>query len=87
MKLKRKNNLLALPKMRFESFYEGLAAQIMLLGPYSAEGLTIEGLHVFIKDQVYVLRGKHHEIYLSDPRKTAAEKLKTVLRQPVEIAG
>ena len=84
MKLKRKNNLLALPKMRFESFYEGLAAQIMLLGPYSAEGLTIEGLHVFIKDQVYELRGKHHEIYLSDPRRSAPGKMETVIRQPIK---
>ena len=73
----------ALPKLRFEGFYEGLAIQIMHLGPYSAEGPTIERLHDFIKENGYELRGKHHEIYLTDPQRTSPEKMKIAIRQPV----
>ena len=82
--LRKKRNPPAVSKMRFEAFHEGLSVQIMYLGPYAAEGPTIEMLHEFAKESGYKLRGKHHEIYLSDPRRTAPEKLKTVIRQPVE---
>jgi hypothetical protein len=82
--VKKKKNLPALPKMRFESFPEGVSAQIMHLGPYSAEKATIENIHSFIKENGYEPNGKHHEIYLSDPRKSAPEKMKAVLRQPVK---
>ena len=80
---KKKKDLPALSKMRFEKYDEGLCAQIMHIGPYSAEGPTIEKLHKYIKEKGYDLRGKHHEIYLSDPRRSAPEKMKTVIRQPV----
>jgi len=80
----KKKTLPAISKMRFETLHEGLSAQIMHVGPYSAEGPTIDKLHKFIQENGYKLRGKHHEIYLGDPRRTAAEKLKTVLRQPME---
>jgi hypothetical protein len=73
----------ALDRVRFQRFEEGLSAQIMHVGPYDAEGPTIERLHVFISENGYQLRGRHHEIYLGDPRRTAPERLKTVLRQPV----
>jgi len=79
----RKKNLPALSKIRFEAFSEGPSAQIMHIGPFSAEGPTIEKIRNFIKKQGYNLSGKHHEIYLSDPRKSAPEKMKTVLRQPM----
>ena len=82
--VKAKKNLPALSKVKFKSFHEGLSAQIMYFGPYSDEGPTIQKLHNFIKDNGYELSGKHHEIYLGDPRKTAPEKLKTVIRQPVK---
>ncbi len=81
--VRKKKSLPALPKMRFESFHEGLAAQVMHIGSYSAEGPTVEMLHNFIRENGYVLRGKHHEIYLTDPRKSAPEKMKTVIRQPI----
>ncbi len=81
--VKIKKKLLMLPKVRFENFDEGVSVQIMYIGPYSAEAPTIERLHKFIKDKGYKLRGKHHEIYLGDPRKTAPEKIRTVIRQPV----
>jgi hypothetical protein len=70
-------------RLRVERFDEGLSAQVMHRGPYSAEGSTIAALHDFIAGAGYELAGKHHEIYLSDPRRTAPEKLKTILRQPV----
>jgi len=73
----------ALARIRFEMFREGPAAQIMYIGPYSDEGPAIERLHAFIRERGYELSGKHHEIYLSDPRRSAPEKLKTILRQPL----
>jgi hypothetical protein len=73
----------ALPKVRFESYHEGLSAQIMHIGPYAAEAPTIERVHRFILESGYQLRGKHHEVYLSDPRRTAPERMKTVIRQPM----
>jgi len=54
------------------------------LGPFSEEETTVEKMHGFIKRVGYVPVGKHHEIYLSDPRKVAPERLKTVLRQPIK---
>jgi len=77
----------ALPRVRFEWLHEGLSAQIMHIGPYSAEWPTIEKLHRFIEESGYRLRGKHHEVYLSDPNRTAPERLKTVIRQPMEKQG
>jgi hypothetical protein len=82
----KKKKLLVLAKMRFEPFHEGLSAQIMHIGPYSAEKENIEKIHNYIKSKGYLLSGKHHEIYLSDPRKSAPEKMKTVIRQPLKKA-
>lgn len=81
--VEKKKKLPALSKIRFEKFHEGLSVQILYIGPYSAEGPTIEKIHNFVKEKGYKLAGKHHEIYLSDPRKTASERLKTILRQPI----
>jgi hypothetical protein len=74
----------ALDKVRFECYHEGKAAQIMHIGPFSTEGPNVMKLHEAIKASGHQLIGKHHEIYLGDPRKTAPEKLKTVLRQPMK---
>jgi len=82
----RKKDLPALPKLRFETFHEGLAAQILYIGPYADEAPTIARLHAHIAENGYRLAGKHHEIYLSDPRRAAPEKLKTVIRQPMQWA-
>ncbi|RMD59216.1 hypothetical protein D6833_11770 [Candidatus Parcubacteria bacterium] len=81
--VKKKKSPSSLEKVRFETYHEGLSAQIMHIGPYIAEGPTIARLHNFIWENGYEPSGKHHEIYLSDPRRTAPEKLKTVLRQPI----
>ena len=69
---------------RLESYNEGLCVQTMYFGAYSDEHPTIMALHQYAYDQGYTLRGKHHEIYLGDPRRTAPEKLRTVIRQPIE---
>jgi hypothetical protein len=82
--VKRKKGLPSLERLRLENFQEGLAVQIMYFGPYSDEGPTISQMHAFIKDVGFELTGKHHEVYLGDPRRTAPEKLKTVIRQPVK---
>jgi len=74
----------ALAKVRLERFAEGLSAQILHIGPYSAETSNIQKLHRFIAEQGCRLRGKHHEIYLSDPNRTAPDRLKTIIRQPFE---
>ncbi len=79
---KAKKGLSALDKIRFEPFTEGLAGQVLHIGPFSEEGPTIQGLHHFIHEQGYALRGKHHEIYLSDIRRAAPEKWRTIVRQP-----
>ncbi len=83
VQIEAKKNPPALGRMRFESFDEGLSAQIMHIGPYAAEAPTIATLHQFIVDQGHERRGKHHEIYMGDPRRTAPERLKTVIRQPM----
>jgi len=80
----RKKPLPALSRVRLEDFREGLAAQVIHLGPYSAEAPTIIRLHEFIEKQGYRLVGRHHEIYLGDPRRSAPERLRTLIRQPIE---
>ncbi len=82
--VEKKKNPPALTRLRLETYHEGLVVQIMHIGSYDAEGPTLTRLHTeFIPENGYKEAGKHHEIYLSDPRKIAPEKLKTVLRQPI----
>ena len=78
-----KKDLPALDAVRLERWTEGPSAQVLHIGPYSEEGPTIAGLHGFIEQSGLELRGKHHEIYLGDPRRSAPEKLRTLIRQPV----
>jgi len=82
---KAKNKLGEAPQgLRLERYAEGHAVQIMHIGPYSEEGPVIARLHEeFLPENGLVANGYHHEIYLSDPRRIAPGKLKTVLRQPV----
>jgi len=82
--VRQKKKLPALNAVRFEAYAEAHSAQIMHLGPFSTEGPTIQKLHSYIKENGYSLRGKHHEIYLSDFRRVDPEKWKTILRQPLE---
>jgi hypothetical protein len=82
--VKKKKNPAALPKVRFERFKEGPAAQIMYVGPFSAEEPTIVKIHAHIQNGGHELSGKHHELYLNNPATTAPEKLKTIIRQPMK---
>lgn len=83
----KNKQLPALALVRLELYDEGLSAQIMHIGSYDDEAPTLARLHQeWLPKHGYAPNGKHHEIYLSDPRRVAPEKLKTVLRQPVRKA-
>lgn len=81
--VQRKKKLASLPLARFQAFKEGKAAQILHIGPFSEEGPTIEKVHSFIENSGGKRIGKHHEIYLSDLRRAAPEKWRTIVRQPM----
>jgi hypothetical protein len=81
---KKRGDNPSLAKMRLETFEEGLSIQIMHIGPYADEPVTIAKMDAFARENGYRLHGKHHEIYFGDPRRAAPEKLKTVLRHPIE---
>lgn len=79
-----KKNPPLLNRLRLEEVAEGLCVQTLHIGPYSEEGPVLKQMHeAFIPEQGLALTGRHHEIYLSDFRKTAPEKLRTILRQQV----
>ncbi len=80
--VQEKKDPIALPLLRFAEYHEGSSAQILYGGPYDDEAPVVAALHQFIADSGHELRGRHHEIYLSDPRRTAPERLRTVIRQP-----
>jgi len=77
----------ALERLEVVRWTEGPSAQILHIGPYSAEPATIERLHAAIDAAGLRPNGRHHEIYLSDPSRTAPERIKTVIRQPVEAVS
>lgn len=82
----RKKDLPALERVRFEALSEGSSAQILHRGPFKDEPATIERLHSEIAARGLRLVGKHHEIYLTDVSRTAPDKLRTIIRQPVARA-
>jgi hypothetical protein len=83
----KKKGLEAVGMLRLETYREGPSAQVMHIGPYAEEAPTIAALHEFIEEEGRQPEGKHHEIYLGDPRRTAPERLKTIIRQPVGPVG
>lgn len=80
--VQKKKNPPAISKLRFEAFTEGRSAQVLHIGPFSEEGPNIERVHDFIGARGK-RTGKHHEIYLSDIRRAAPSKWKTIIRQPM----
>jgi hypothetical protein len=78
----RKKSLPALERVAVERWEEGLCGQVLHVGPYADEGPTILQLHEGIASAGYTLTGRHHEIYVGDPRRSAPDKLRTILRQP-----
>lgn len=87
MKVAAKDRPVGLHKVRFETLNEGMAVQTLHIGSFDSEATVLAKLHHnFIPAQGLKLTGKHHEIYLSDFRKVAPEKLRTILRQPIARA-
>lgn len=83
--VRKKKNPASLDKLRFGTYDEGRAAQVMYVGPYADEGPTIQKLHEFIAahgGRLEATTKHHHEIYLGDPRRADPAKLKTIIRQP-----
>lgn len=83
-KVFRKKCLDLIKEIKFEIIDEGKCIQIMHIGPYAKEPETIQKMKDFMKQNNHTENGLHHEIYLSDPRKTVPEKMKTILRQPIK---
>ncbi len=83
----RKKGLDLVKEIEFEKITEASCVQIMHIGPYATEPETIAKMKKFMKENNLVENGLHHEIYLSDPTKTAPEKMQTILRQPVKKDG
>jgi hypothetical protein len=81
--VKKKKDPASLKDVRFETYHEGTCVQIMYIGSYADEHSTIMCMHDHATREGYRIDGKHHEIYLGDPNKTAPERLKTILRQPI----
>jgi hypothetical protein len=85
---KKKGDQPAFARLRLESFHEGMSVQTMHIGPYAAEPATVDRMQVFMQENGYRdrvgLGGKHHEIYMGDPRRADPSRLKTVLRHPVQ---
>lgn len=82
-----KKGLPAINEVRHETLEEGTSAQVLHIGPYDDEGPVLARLHdEYLAANGLRMSGHHHEIYLSDPRRTDAAKLRTVLRQPVRTA-
>jgi hypothetical protein len=70
-------------KVRMETLSEGLCVQMLHVGPYDEEPRALERMQAFAGQQGLAFHGRHHEIYLSDPRRVAPERLRTILRHPV----
>jgi hypothetical protein len=82
-KVRRSRPAAAVDAVRLDRLAEGRCAQVRHTGPYREEGPTIDRLHAFIRAQGCVVAGRHHEIYLSDPARTAPDRLRTIIRYPV----
>jgi hypothetical protein len=82
-----KKGIAAAAALRLETLHEGPAAQILFVGPYAEEGPAIEAVHRAIASRGARLTGKHHEIYLNAPGRTAPDRLRTIIRQPYTAHG
>jgi len=80
----KKKRMKLIKEIKFEKIKEGKCVQILHIGPYSTEPESLAKMRKLREKKNLVESGLHHEIYLSDPRKVAPEKMKTILRQPVK---
>ena len=83
VKDKKREKAPFIDKLRYETYNEGKVVQLMHIGSYDSETSNIAKMHKYAYDNNFILDGFHHEIYLSDPRRTKVERLKTVIRQPI----
>jgi hypothetical protein len=83
----KKKGIELVNEVKFEKIKEGKCIQVLHIGPYSAETESWEKIIKLMKEKNLVENGLHHEIYLSNPRKVAPEKMKTILRQPGKEKG
>jgi hypothetical protein len=84
MKKAEKKALAALDHVRFAPYTEGSSVQILHVGSYDSEAPVLARLHdEYLPKHGLTYNGRHHEVYLSDPRRTESAKLRTILRQPV----
>jgi len=83
---KKRGDKPAFNQLRLDRFHEGLCIQALHIGPYATEMETIERMDQNAEVQGFQMHGRHHEIYMGDPRRAAPEKLKTILRHPVHKA-
>jgi len=86
-KVPKMKNLDLVKEVKFGETAEGRCVQILHVGPYSTEPESLAKLYELMEVEGFTFNGFHHEIYLSDPRKTPAERLRTILRQPVKEKG
>ena len=80
----KKKKVGLLKDIKFEKMTEGKCFQVLHIGPYATEQETIAEMRKVIEENDFIDNGLHHEIYLSDPRKTPPQRMKTILRQPVK---
>ncbi len=84
--LGKKKDLPGLDRAKLGILTDGLSAQFLYRGPYSEEGSHIDRMHRHMKEQGFRLRGRHREIYLNSPQRVSPDKLRTIIRQPIEPA-
>ena len=84
LEVMKKKDIALLKDIKFEKMTEGKCIQVLHIGPYATESETITKMRKMMKENKLTENGFHHEIYLSDPRKTPPQKMKTILRQPVK---
>lgn len=80
---KKKTNIYK--RVRLETCHEGLCVQMMHKGPYDEEQKSLDMIYSFIKDKGYEIYGRHHEIYMNDPRLVSKDRIKTILRYPIKL--
>lgn len=84
LEVMKKKGIILLKDIKFEKITEGRCIQVLHIGPYATEPETIAKMRKMMKENSLIENGLHHEIYLSDPRKTPPQKMKTILRQPIK---
>ncbi|KQX44741.1 GyrI-like domain-containing protein [Paenibacillus sp. Root444D2] len=82
--MSKKKELTVISDINYETLHEGACVQMLHVGPYAAEPESLKQIEHFLTEHRRKIRGLHHEIYLSDPRKVEPSKMKTILRYPVQ---